>query len=255
MLASPFATNAPGMAALAASFRRGFRRPGPERGLTLVELLVTLTIVTLVTTAVLFGSGSIANSRMKGATTMVAGAIRIAYTRASATSRPNRLAFDLDGSRVALEETSDVMVLREGDTTGGAEAKTELERDAVEQAQRIVKGPQAPRATFHPVKALGFDEGDNQGRSLGKGVKFHKIETGHSPDGQTSGRAYLYFWPGGRTERAAIHITTEGANGPDDGLTVLVSPLTGRVHTVKGGKSIEPLRDDGTSSEREDTSF
>jgi general secretion pathway protein H len=217
-------------------------RGARERGITLVELLVTIALIALVTTSVLFGSGAVANSRMRGATTMIAGAIRVAYSRASATSRPNRLVFDIDGSKV--------------DTTGGAEAQTQEERDAIEQAQRIVKGPQAPRATFRPVKALGFDEADSGGgRSLGKGVKFHRIETGHSPDGQTTGRAYLYFWPGGRTERAAIHITTEGANGPDDGITVIVSPLTGRVRTVKGGKSLEPLRDDGTSSEREETSF
>jgi general secretion pathway protein H len=210
----------------------------------------------VVTVSILFGSGAVANSRVKGATTMIAGAIRVAYSRASATSRPNRLVLDLDGSRVVLEETPDTMLLKEGDTTGGADPQTPQERDAAEQAQRIVKGPQMAAPIFRPVKALGFDDGDAvEGRSLGKGVKFQRVETAHSPDGQTSGRAYLYFWPGGRTERAAIHIATDGATGPDDGLTVLVAPLTGRVHTVKGSKSLEPLRDDGTSSEREDTSF
>jgi general secretion pathway protein H len=231
-------------------------RGARERGITLIELLVTIALIALVTVSVLFGSGAVANSRMKGATTMIAGAIRVAYSRASATSRPNRIVFDIDGSRVVLEETTDTMLVKKDDTTGGAQAQTQEERDATEQAQRIVKGPQAPRASFRAVKALGFDEADSGGgRSLGKGVKFHRIETGHSPDGQTTGRAYLYFWPGGRTERAAIHITTEGANGPDDGITILVSPLTGRVHTVKGSKSLPPLRDDGTSSEREETSF
>ena len=86
------------------------------------------------------------------------------------------------------------------------------ERAAIELAARVVKGPQIARARFTPVKALGFDDPDTSGgRSLGKGVKFRKVETGHSPEGQTSGRAYLYFWPGGQTERASIQLMPEGA--------------------------------------------
>jgi hypothetical protein len=38
-------------------------------------------------------------------------------------------------------------------------------------------------------------------------------------------------------------------------MSILVSPLTGRVRTVGGSKSMDPLRDDGTSSEREDRGF
>ena len=105
------------------------------------------------------------------------------------------------------------------------------------------------------MKALGFDDPDTTGgRALGKGVKFRRIETGHMPDGQTLGRAYLHFWPGGRTERAAIQLMISG-NSATDGITLMVSPLTGKVRTVAGAQSMEPLRDDGTSSEREDRSF
>jgi general secretion pathway protein H len=227
-----------------------------ERALTLIELLVTIAVVALVTTGVLMGSGALLNSRMRGATSMIAGAIRIAFTRASATSRPNRLVFDIENSKVILEETSDPVLVRKDDPTGGSAAATEAEKDALEQAARIVKGPQAPRPKFLPVKALGFDDPDTSGgRSLGKGVRFRKIETGHSPDGQTSGRAYLYFWPGGQTERASIQLGLETSQKSDDGMTVLVSALTGRVKTVGGAKSMDPLRDDGTSSEREEQSY
>jgi general secretion pathway protein H len=188
---------------------------------------------------------------------MISGAIRIAFTRASATSRPNRLVFDIDSSKVVLEETTDgTVLLKKDDATGGAAAVTQEEKDALEQASRIVKGPQAPRARFAPVKALGFDDPDTSGgRTLGKGVRFRKIETAHSPDGQTSGRAYLYFWPGGQTERASIQLGLESSQRAEDGMSVLVSALTGRVRTVAGAKSMDPLRDDGTSSEREEQAY
>jgi general secretion pathway protein H len=217
--------------------------------------MVTIAVIAFVTTAVVLGSGAVVNSRMRGAASMISGAVRIAFTRASATSRPNRLVFDIENSKVILEETSDTVLVQK-DATGGAEAGTPEERDALAQAARILKGPQAPRARFNPVKALGFDDPDTSGgRSIGQGVKFRKVETGHSPDGQTSGRAYLYFWPGGQTERASIQLGPASSQRAEDGLSILVSPLTGRVRTVQGAKSMDPLRDDGTSSEREERAF
>jgi general secretion pathway protein H len=232
------------------------RAPGNERGLTLIELLVTIALIALVTTGAVVGSGAVTNSRMRGAAGMINGAVRIAFTRASATSRPNRLVFDIDRGSVILEETNDVLTTKKDDTAGGAEASTVEERDAIETAARIVKGPQAPRARFRPVHALGFDDPDtSEGRPIGKGVRFRKIETAHSPDGQTSGRAYLYFWPGGQTERAAIQLSRAGSEDDQEGMTVLVSALTGKVRMVAGAQSMDPLRDDGTMQEREDRSF
>jgi general secretion pathway protein H len=229
-----------------------------SRGLTLIELLVTIALITLATGAVVFGSGALVASRVRGAATMIAGAIRIAFTRASAMSRPGRIVFDLsrDDPRVAIEETSDTLLVQKNDTAGGAEAATPEEREALEQAERILKGPRAPRPRFLPVKAFGFDQPDTGGgRALGKGVCFRKVETDHTPDGQTEGRAYLYFWPGGRTERAAIQLQAASSTSADDGLTLLVSPLTGKVRIVAGAKPMEPLREDGTASEREEQAF
>ncbi len=222
----------------------------------MIELLVTIALIALVTTGAVVGSGAVVNSRMRAATTMISGAIRIAFTRASATSRPNRLVFDFESSKVTLEETSDNVLVRTDDAAGGDAAATPEERAAIAQAARIVKGPQAPRARFSPVKALGFDDPDTSGgRPLGKGVRFRKIETGHSPDGQTSGRAYLHFWPGGQTERASIQLAPEGTQKADQGISIIVSALTGRIRTLPGSKSMEPLRDDGTSSEREEQAY
>jgi general secretion pathway protein H len=237
---------------------REARSRGKSRGLTLIELLVTLTVISLVTTAVVFGTGAVAASRVRGAATMIAGAIRIAFTRASAVSRPSRVVLVLskEDPRVILEETTNTLLIKQDDTAGGAEAATPEEREAVAQADRILKGPRAPRPRFAAIKAFGFDQPDTgQGRPLGKGVSFRKVETGHSTDGETEGRAYLYFWPGGRTERAAIQLQAAASTNPNDGLTLLVSPLTGKVRIVQGAKSMEPLRDDGTSSEREDRAF
>jgi len=233
-------------------------RKAESRGLTLIELLVTIGLIAVVTSAVVFGTGAVGASRVRGAATMIAGAIRIAFTRASAMSRPGRitLVMSKEDPRVVIEETSDTLLVKKDDTAGGAEGATPEEREAIAQAERILKGPRAPRPRFSPIKAFGFDQPDTgDGRPLGKGVEFRKVETDHSPDGETEGRAYLYFWPGGRTERAAIQLRATSSTRPDDGLTLLVSPLTGKVRIVQGAKSMDPLREDGTESDREDRAF
>jgi general secretion pathway protein H len=81
------------------------------------------------------------------------------------------------------------------------------------------------------------------------------VQTTHDDSPRTSGRAYLYFWPGGRTEPAAIQLRI--GDSAEDGrtMTLLVSPLTGKV-TVKGGPAefVVPT-DDTQSSDRVDTTF
>ena len=234
---------------------RGARARRVAAGITLIEMLVTVSIIAIVMAATLMGSGAVANSQLRGGAAMIAGAVRVAYTRASATSRTNRVVFDLDNRRVWLEETEDSIAVKTGDTTGGAEAVTEAEKAASDEASRIIKGPQIARARFRAVRALGFEEDErDKGRALGARIRFGTVFTGHTPDGQKEGRAYLYFWPGGQTERAAVQLVRPG-EPPSDGLTILVSPMTGRAKTVQGAAELEPLRDDGTNTEREDNGF
>lgn len=227
-----------------------------SRGLSLFELLVSIAIIALMMTAVIGGSGATVQARVKRASTLTAGAIRLAYTRASATSKPHRIVFDLDQGRIIIEESSGPMLVVRGDVTGGAEGQTEEEREAIEQAERILKGPRMARPNFRPVAKLhGFDQDEESpGKSLGRGVKIRRVETSHIEDGQTEGRAYLYFWPGGETQLASIHIAAESA-GPNDGITLLVSPLTGKVKMVSGPRGLPPLREDEAYSEREERSY
>ena len=48
--------------------------------------------------------------------------------------------------------------------------------------------------------------GGKGGKPLQRGITFRAVQTTHDDKARTSGRAYLYFWPGGRTELATITI-------------------------------------------------
>lgn len=234
---------------------RGFaaRRVGAQRGMTLVELLVTVTLVGLLTGTLVFGSGMLFGARQRAAAGLVVSAIRQGITHANSTGKPARLVFDLDSDRLSLEEGSGGPMLRvkeEGPSTGGgAEPATLAEKEAREEADRILKGPRAPRPAFTPV-AGWVEEGDpTTGRELGAGVQFVQVETEHDGEPRQAGRAYLYFWPGGVTERAAIQLRRVGS---EDGVTVMVHGLTGRARIEKGLSRLPRPRTDEEASERED---
>jgi general secretion pathway protein H len=220
-----------------------------QRGLSLVEVLIVVALIALMSGAVLFGSGMLGSSRQRAAATLVLSGVRLGMARANSTGRPVRMVFDLDKDRLLLEEASGSKMLREkekGNTGGGAEATTEAEQKARAEADRILEGPRAPRAEFKPVKQFGFDGDEGEGRSFQPGVQFRSVQTEHDEEPRTEGRAYLYFWPGGGTERASIQV-----GRGDDVLTVLVSPLTGRAKIEKGAVKLEAPKNDSDFGELE----
>ncbi|HVJ18079.1 MAG TPA: prepilin-type N-terminal cleavage/methylation domain-containing protein [Polyangiaceae bacterium] len=204
-----------------------------NRGMTLFEVLIVVTLIALLGGTVLMGSGMLGSSRLRSAATLIVASIRLASTRANTMGKPTRLVFDFDTKTLSLEEASSSKMLRDKKApAGGAAAATEAEKAAKAEAERILDGPQAPKSSFSPVASFTTDAEDpSKGRTLGAGVDLVAVQTDHDEDPVTSGRAYLYFWPGGVTERGHVQLKRQGAEG---GLTVTVSSLTGRATVVKG---------------------
>jgi general secretion pathway protein H len=227
-------------------------RKTTSRGLTLVEVLIVIALIAVMSGAIFFGSGAFSGSRLRAAAGLILNGVRIGTTRANSTGKPVRLVLDLDQHRIILEESSSSVMLREREksASAGAEAATEAEQKAVAEAERILEGPRAPRARFSPVKQFGFDTDDpSQGRELGRGIQYRQVQTEHDEQPRSEGRAYLYFFPGGGTERAAIQIRRDEE---DEGLTVVVSALTGRARVERGRVELPEPRSDGEFSEREE---
>jgi general secretion pathway protein H len=230
-----------------------------RRGLTLIEIIVVLAILALVTGVAVAGSMQLPSARLRRSATMVTSAIKVAYTRATATSRDLRLVMDLDDQRIWLEESDAPMLVQSKDASGagGADPVTQAERAALEEGAKVVKGPPIPRPHFHPIEVFGFGDVDseNGGKPLQRGITFRGVQAAHDETERTSGRAYLYFWPGGQTERAAIKLRIGTSTEEYRTLTLVVSPLTGKV-TIKGGAvDLQLPTDDEHVSDRQDTGF
>lgn len=230
---------------------------GRKRGVTLIEVLIVLAVVTVTMGITIFGSGMADSARLRRSSVLIASAVRVAYGHANATSKVVRLVFNFDQRTVSIEESSGQLSLAQNDRTGGAQAATQAERMAMAEAETVTKGPRAPRPSFRPVPAFGFslDKGAGAGKSLDPNIRFLQIETGHQDDAVKADQAYLYFWPGGQTERASIQLSVGGSTLDADAVTILISPLTGKADIRKGRVNMPRPRDDVEASERRDNGF
>ncbi len=227
-------------------------RGAAARGVTLIEVLVVVALIAVIGGSVLFGSGLMGSSRQRAAGTLLIMAVQKGIAQANNTGKPVRLKMDFAASRISIEESSSSKVLRENVTDPKA-----LEARARRDSERVLDATTPPAPSFSPVDVLGDDpvenkpsaEGVGPGRSLGQGVKFRLVQTEHDADPVTDGEAYLYFWPGGVTERAVIQIYR---GGDDEGMTVEVSALTGRAAIKPGRVALPEPRMDGEYSEREE---
>jgi general secretion pathway protein H len=238
-----------------------------ERGMTLLEIMVVMVIIAVLVVGVVGGTGQLGGARLKHAATAISGAVKVAYTRATATSKSLRLVFDLDASTMWLEEGDAPMLVQTKDRSGagGADPAIDSERLAQEEGADILKGPKVSRPHFHPVAgismtadqvSIGKDGAPTGGKGpikLPRGIKFRQIQTAHDDDPHDKGRSYLYFWPGGLTERASIQLHIGDSTDDGDTLSLAVSPLTGKVHVKNGPVALIVPTDDKSASEREDT--
>ena len=212
------------------------------------------------------GSGQLSGARLKHAATAIAGAVRVAFTRATSTSKHLRLVFDIEHSAVWMEEADAPMLVTMKDKTGagGADPATDAEKAAIADAETIVKGPKIARAHFHPVGGIsltaeqvtaakdGKPTGGKGPLPLPRGITFRNVQSLHDDAARTEGRAYLYFWPGGLTERSSIQLRIGDSEEDGDTLSLVVSPLTGKVTVKNGPSALDIPLDDRSASDRQD---
>jgi len=246
----------PALAISSFSWTSPWRRPrepkAGQRGLTLLELVIAIALVAILSGSLLFGKNMLVGSRLKSDATLIMSSVRLGLSRANATGRPTRLVFDFEKRQLSIEEASNSLMLREKgkDQTGGADPATAAETKARAEAERIVEGPHAARPHFAKLSGVkGAVDDLASGRSLGKGVEIVQVRTEHDDEPIREGRAYIYFWPGGTTERAIVQLKKEGDK--EASMTIVVSPLTGRAKIEKGAVDYpEPRGFDDEISER-----
>ena len=203
--------------------------------------MVVAAIIGLMLGATVYGFRSIAKSDLRSSASKLAGAIRYCFDRAVTTGAYYRLVLDLDGNKYWAERSDDRTYLTAGkeDSPGRGQAldvqalekKRDEEEAKVQEEAASVGGqmvtldppPKPKRAKFQTFKDTTLPQ-----VKLGRAQMFD-VYTPRQREPYLKGRAYLYFFPDGHTERAIVRL-----HDGDDFYSLVIHPLTGRVEVVSG---------------------
>jgi general secretion pathway protein H len=223
-----------------------------ERGFTLIELVVAMSVLVLLLTVTVMSADAVTGQKAKSASAELAGAIRSLYDTAALTGKTCRLVFELpaegddEGAATYSAQCAvgAITTSRDRDTLlRDAARSTEEDSRRTEREQREAE---ARRASDSPsgepsledlmaqeqqrVEAQSrfeeYRDSEIPERKLPAAVRL-SVWTKHQREAATSGTAYLYFFPQGYTERAQI-----GVRQGNNAWTVTVAPLTGKTGVV-----------------------
>ena len=186
---------------------------------------------------------------------MVAGA-RFAYHRSVTRGRTVRIVLDLDSDTIGFEEADGrVYLARNDDETRLEQDESEEDLAAVDpwsaaQARLVdTLRPSFGRSAFGPISNTdGEPLRRYQARPIGDNIRILRVITPHEEEPRESGRASLYFFPGGRTQRAVVHV----ADTSDRVYSIVIHPLTGRGRIYNYAYEPEEIDDDADVSELRD---
>ncbi len=226
------------------------------RGFSLLEIMVVVAIFALATGTVVLSARSVGRAGLRGNATQIAAAIRYCYDRAITTNSYYRLVIDFDQNTFSAERSEDRMLLsREKENAPGKGVAFDQEaadktRDGqlADDDRRMKERGQGLGIALEPpphpkrAKFQTFSDAAVKAVKLKGTVRLFDVYTPRQREAYKKGKAYLYFFPDGHTERALVRL----ADG-DDFYSLVVSPLTGRVD-VRPGK-VEPERDFDTKGQ------
>ena len=196
--------------------------------MTLIEVGVALAVAGIMMALAIPAMSAVTRAQLRQRSGQLAGGVRALYGAAAIAGHTCRLVLDLDANSYWSEcAKGNVRLDREGERSQNGErvATRDEERAAAAKtdglsAEEREKLELAQKSAFAPSTDIPKTE-------LGASVKFTDVWVQHQPERYTAGKAYLYFWSGGLTESAAIHLAQA-----DDVYSVIVSPLTGKARVV-----------------------
>jgi general secretion pathway protein H len=226
------------------------RRRPRQGGYTLLEVLAVAAIAVGLIAVSGVGIRRLRQSDLRTASARLAGAIKFTYDRAVTSGKYYRLVIDLEQKTYWPEVSDDRFYLVRGQRRAPAE-------DEAESATGATPAPKSGGAGMGSILGLLGGGGGGSGApgtaaakvGVGKarfaadatsskqksaplkGISITAVWSARFDDPVTEGRAYLYFFPEGMTERAIIHL----ADTADGAFSLVVHPLTGRVQ-IHGGR-------------------
>ena len=199
--------------------------------MTLIEICIAIGIAAGLVAIAIPAVSSITRAQLRQKSGQLAGGLRSLYGASALRSATCRLVFDLDeGSYQSECAKSTVRLSAEGEKSQNGHR--EESKDEVLLAEKNQQGlSDQEKAKLELLQKSTFSPTPDVPKTLlGKDVHFVSVWAEHQPERYTTGQAFLYYWPSGIAESASIQL----GQGDDSVMSLIVSPLTGRVQVMTG---------------------
>ena len=207
-----------------------------QKGFTIFELLVTITILALAMGVVVSQMGKTLDWELKSASRKLSSTIGYLYNYSVSENKTLRLVINFEEQSYWVESTPDPFALipeseaseelreekesskeKPKEKTGDEEKVEEGEEEAAEAVETI----QEQKAVFGMTETFLVKKS-----GLPSGVFFKDVFAEHQIDKLSAGTTYIYFFPRGYVERAVITLRNKE---DEKHYSLIINSLSGRV--------------------------
>lgn len=172
-------------------------RARAERGMTLVETLVVLSIISLTLSVVAVSLTDIFGARLSEGTGKVSAVCRYGYDQASLKGKMYRMVVDFGARSFWLEE---VEMPKDCGMTPDS-----MDPDAEKKPAKVLKEEEEAGPELGTGKAA--EDMRVKKETLPDGISFAGLLTNRHTEMVTEGTDYVYFFPDGTAEKAFLWVT------------------------------------------------
>lgn len=204
-----------------------------------MEILVVLGVIALLAGALTMGYQRLPGTALKREAVKMAGLLRTAYDRATASGAHHRVNIDFAEGTYFIERCEGKVQVRKV-----RDLHEEVERQRVEaEKSALIAGVQSPQQLLDTIvsdagqkvgeagcKPISGPMGKKQKLGGRPQVRFAKIHVAHLEEPATEGQVTLNFFPLGTAERAIIVLGV----GEEDFFSIAIRPLSGRIEMRAG---------------------
>lgn len=185
-----------------------------KRAFTIIEVLVVLALLGMIAAIGVPQIQRIFRSNLKNSSRKIASAIRYAYDSSVISGNVFRFVVDFEKSSYHLEESDKKNFL--------IEEYTEEEEEKIEDSLTEEEKKERMKTSFLPIRGqLG------KPNKLPSAIKFDSIEKVRIKRTFKEGKAFLYFFPQGATEKVIIRLV--GRRKKTGFYSLVVNNITGKV--------------------------
>ena len=226
------------------SLRTGRTWATVPRGMTLIEIMVVLFIVTGLVGGGIYMMSLLTHGKLKDEAMRFSSTAQYTYDQAALNNRQYRLVIDLDSGEYFTEVTESDVIM----DTGSEEAQAAYEEGLLpDEAREMEAKREADRSQmfnedgddpFGISRRTGYqrpEDGLVEPRQLEEGIRFEQVLTESRERPVRDGRAAVHFFPNGMQQQAHI-VLVDDASGAK--FTLITEPLTGRIRTFSGDEEV-----------------